>query len=321
MTELATNMSVKLNTGYQMPIIGLGTWQSKPGEVATAVEAALKNGYRHIDCAWAYGNQKEIGEVFTRLFSGEIKREDVFITSKVWNTYHSFEKAKENIDMILSELQLSYIDLLLIHWPMGYKEGGEPFPKDSEGKRMLYSDVDYLDTWKALEEAQKDGKVRSIGISNFNHKQISRLLEKGHVKPAVLQVEIHPYLQQKKLRWFCKEKGITVVAYSSLGNPGSAMFRQEGDPNILEEKAVKEIAQRHGKTTAQVALRWAVQNNILVIPKSTKEERIRQNADLFNFELSQDEMSLIEGLDRNWRIVDLTASSGDHPHFPFAEEY
>ncbi|PIO68901.1 oxidoreductase, aldo/keto reductase family protein [Teladorsagia circumcincta] len=181
---------------------------------------------------------------------------------------------------------------MLIHWPHGYEEGGEPFPKRPDSDKMKYSDVDYLTTWKVLEDFVKEGKV-----------------------------ELHPYFQQKKLREFCKEKHIAVTAYSSLSNPGSAFFRKAGDPNLLTEPVIKKIASAHNKTPAQVALRWAVQLDVLVIPKSTSEARIKENAALFDFKLTDAEMKEIEGLDRGWRIVNLTARDGDHLHFPFLEEF
>ncbi|CAI4232225.1 unnamed protein product [Auanema sp. JU1783] len=303
------------------PLVGLGTWQSSPGVVGSAVESALLNGYKHIDCAWIYGNQKEIGAVFEKLFAGSIKREDIFITSKIWNTFHSYDSAAGQVDTILEELKLDYIDLLLIHWPMGYQEGGEVFPRVEGGDQVIASDVDYLDTWRALEDAKAAGKVRNIGISNFNHKQILRVIENSKEKPQVLQVEIHPYLQQKKLRQFCKEHGIEVTAYSSLGNPGSALFRKEGDPNILVDPVVEKIAKAHNKSTAQVALRWAVQQGIHVIPKSVTPERIIQNSQLFDFTLTADEMAEMDSLDRNFRLVDLSVSSSTHEHYFLKEEF
>ncbi|KAK6746294.1 hypothetical protein RB195_012418 [Necator americanus] len=211
--------SIKLSSGHEMPIVGLGTWQSKPGEVGKALETALTAGYRHIDCAWAYGNQVEIGETLTKMFSSSLKREDVFITSKVWNTFHSTDACKKHVLNILDQLRLDYIDLMLIHWPMGYEEGGEPFPKRQDSDKMKYSDVDYLTTWKVLEDFVNEGKIRSIGISNFNHKQIERVISNSTIKPAVLQVELHPYFQQKKLRNFCKENGIAVTAYRAIDMP------------------------------------------------------------------------------------------------------
>ncbi|EYC03876.1 hypothetical protein Y032_0091g2473 [Ancylostoma ceylanicum] len=193
------------------------------------------------------------------------------------------------------------------------------FQKEGSDK-TAYSDEDYLTTWKSLEECVKEGKIRSIGLANFNHKQIERLLANCTIKPALLQVECHPYFQQKKLRAFCNERGIVVNAYSSLANPGSAYFRKEDDPNVLTDPVMKKIAEAHKKSTAQVALRWAVQQNIIVIPKSTREQIIRENADLFDFQLIDGEMKAIDGMDRGWRILHLD-SDADHPLYPFSEEY
>ncbi|KAL6725679.1 hypothetical protein Aduo_007715 [Ancylostoma duodenale] len=313
--------TVKLSSGFEMPLVGLGTWQSKPGEVGKAVEAALKAGYTHIDCAWVYGNQVEIGEVFKKLFSSTHKREDIFITSKVWNTFHSAAGCKKNVEEILTQLQLKYIDLMLIHWPGGYEEGPDPFPKRPGSEKFKYSNEDYVTTWKVLEGFVREGKIRSIGISNFNHKQIDRVIAISTIKPAVNQIECHPYLQQKKLRAYCKEKGVAVTAYSPLGNPGSAFFRKAGDPNVLTDPVIKKIASTHGKTPAQIALRWATQQDIIVIPKSTSDARIKENAAIFDFKLTDAEMKEIEGIDRGWRLVDLTSTESDHPHFPFLEEY
>uniref|UniRef100_A0A1I7XB24 Aldo_ket_red domain-containing protein n=1 Tax=Heterorhabditis bacteriophora TaxID=37862 RepID=A0A1I7XB24_HETBA len=313
--------TIKLSSGYDMPLVGLGTWQSNPGEVGKAVETAIRVGYRHIDCAWVYANQNEVGEALKKSIGRIVKREELFITSKIWNTFHSESSCKASVDEILSQLQLDYVDLMLIHWPMGYEEGGDPFPKSDDGTKMRYSNEDYITTWKTLENIVKTGKIRSIGISNFNHKQIDRILNIATITPAVLQVELHPYFQQKKLREFCKDNNIVITAYSPLGNPGSTMFRKEGDPNIMADEVLKEISKTHGKSIAQIALRWEIQHNIIVIPKSVTEGRIKENINIFDFALSETEMATIDKLDQNWRFVDLTFRDSDHPHFPFLEEY
>jgi aldehyde reductase len=307
--------SVKLSSGHSMPLVGLGTWLSKPGEVANAVRIALKNGYRHIDCAQAYENQKEIGEVLHEVFTkGEIKREDVFITSKVWNTFHSHQRALDAVDTILEELRIPYLDLCLIHWPMGYKEGGELFPK--KGDKMEYSDVDYLDTWKALEEKVKEQKIRSIGLSNFGIEQIKRVIANGSIRPAVLQVELHPYFQQKDLQKFCASENIVLTAYSPLANPAMP-FHKEGDPNVLHDPIISRIAKNHNKTNAQVALRGAIQKGIVVIPKSVNEKRILENFNVWDFELTPEELKEYEKIDQNRRFLDPKSRDGDHPHFPW----
>lgn len=312
-----SSRTVRLNTGFDMPLVGLGTWLSKPGEVGSAVRFALQHGYRHIDCAQAYQNQKEIGDVLQEVFEkGDVKRDEVFITSKVWNTFHSYERALGAVEEILSELKLSYLDLCLIHWPMGYQEGGELFPKN--GEKMLYSDVDYLETWRALEQKVKEGKIRSIGLSNFSKEQVERVASSGTVKPSALQVELHAYHQQKDLQKFCAEQGIVLTAYSPLANPAMP-FHKDGDPNVLHEKVLTRIAQKHNKTNAQVALRAAVQKGIVVIPKSVNEKRILENADIWDFELTPEELQEYENLDRNLRFLDLSPRDGDHPHFPWAK--
>uniref|UniRef100_A0A0R3RR67 Aldo_ket_red domain-containing protein n=1 Tax=Elaeophora elaphi TaxID=1147741 RepID=A0A0R3RR67_9BILA len=310
---------IKLNSGYYIPNIGLGTWLSLPGQVANALKIALNNGYRHIDCAHVYQNQIELGGAFAE---GNVKvrmRSDVFVTSKIWNTFHSYEMAKKNVDIILNELRLDYLDLCLIHWPQGYDESGGLFPQRSDSEKLKYSDIDYLDTWRAMEECVRMKKIRSIGLSNFNHKQILRVINNCSIKPAILQVELHPYFQQHKLHDFCQEHGIVVTAYSPLGNP-TMPFRKATDAMLLDDPVILKLAEVHHKSAAQVILRWAIQRGLVVIPKSVTEKRIIENISIFDFELKSEEMALINGLDRNWRILD-PARDADHPFFPFNEEY
>ncbi|VDN01965.1 unnamed protein product [Thelazia callipaeda] len=314
---------VSLNSGYKIPVVGLGTWLSPVGQVGKAVKIALNNGYRHIDCAHVYQNQEEIGEALAEVFKeGKLKvtRSDVFITSKIWNTFHSYERAKRGIAIILKELRLDYLDLCLIHWPHGYKEGQGFFPKRSDGYKFRYSDTDYLDTWRAMEEYVESGKIRSIGLSNFNHKQIQRVIDCGVIKPAILQVELHPYFQQSKLINFCKSRGIVITAYSPLAN-AAMPFRNENDAILLDDPIILKLAEVHHKSPAQVVLRWAIQRGLVVIPKSVTEKRIIENLNIFDFELMSNEMALIDDMDRNWRILDLKSRDGDHPLFPFNDEF
>ncbi|VIO94331.1 Uncharacterized protein BM_BM6484 [Brugia malayi] len=311
---------VKLNSGYYIPSVGLGTWLSKPGQVGKALKIALNNGYRHIDCAHVYQNQIELGEALAEVFKeSSLKRADVFVTSKIWNTFHSYEMAKKDIDIILGELRLDYLDLCLIHWPQGYEESGEFFPKRPDGEKMKYSNIDYLDTWRAMEEYVKLKKIRSIGLSNFNHKQILRVINNCTIKPAVLQVELHPYFQQLKLYSFCQEYGIVMTAYSPLANPAMP-FRKATDAVLLDDPVILKLAEVYHKSSAQVVLRWGIQRGLVVIPKSVTEKRIIENVKIFDFELKPDDMALINGLDKNWRILGLSRDA-DHPFFPFNEEY
>jgi len=245
---------------------------------------------------------------------GTVKREDVFITSKIWNTHHSYEKASEAIGAILKDLQVSYLDLCLIHWPMGYQEGNDLFPVDKKGK-PIYSDVDYLDTWRALEEGVSTGKIRNIGVSNFNIKQLERILESGTIKPQVLQVEAHPYFVQDTLLDWCKKHDIVVTAYSPLAN-NAHIERKEGASNLLEEKVILDIGEKHKKTAAQVILRWAIQRGTVAIPKSIRRTRLEENYNVWDFELTPDEISAINGLDKNWRLATLDRDI-NHRHYPF----
>ena len=213
---------VELNTGASMPIIGLGTWQAPQGEVGAAVKAALTGGYKHIDCAACYGNEEEIGAVFSEVFAaGEVKRGDVFVTSKLWNSEHAPADVLPAVQKTLADLQLDYLDLYLIHWPQNFAKEGTlgncSFPRNEDGSIRYDMETTTMETWTAMEALVEAGLVKAIGLSNFNSVQITEILEKGKIKPANLQVEVHPYFSQEPLVAFCKEKGITVTAYSPLG--------------------------------------------------------------------------------------------------------
>ncbi|KAJ8705776.1 hypothetical protein PYW08_012822 [Mythimna loreyi] len=309
---------VKFNNGLEIPILGIGTWKSKPGEVTQAVKDAIDIGYRHIDCAYVYGNEKEVGAAISaKIADGTVKREDLFITSKLWNTFHRPDLVKGALQASLQNLNLKYLDLYLIHWPQAYKEEVELFPKD-ESDNIIFSDVDYVDTWKALEPLVGEGLVKSIGISNFNSKQIERLLKSAKIVPVTNQVECHPYLNQRRLIDFCLARNITVTAYSPLGSPDRP-WAKPGDPNLLEDPKLKAIADRLGKTVAQVLIRYQVDRGVIVIPKSVTKSRIASNFDVFDFKLSQEDMSLIDSFDCNGRLVPMTASLG-HKYHPFEND-
>jgi len=315
-TTLNSKSKLKLSSGHEIPIFGLGTWQSKPGEVGRALVDAFDIGYRHFDCARIYQNEAEIGTSLAELFKqGKAKREDVFITSKVWNTYHSYQKAAECIELSLKDLQVDYLDMYLIHWPMAYCEGGDLFPKDDQGK-IIYSETDFMDTWTAMEDAVSAGKIKSIGLSNFNMEQVERVIREGRIKPSNLQVEIHPYFPQRGLLRFCHENRIAVTAYSPLANNGNNFARKEDSPNLLTEPALVEIGRSHAKTPAQIAIRWALQRGTVVIPKSVSKTRLQENFDVFDFNLSDEEMAKVDGLDRSWRMCALERDITHHL-YPF----
>nr|CAD7588728.1 unnamed protein product [Timema genevievae] len=311
--------SVKLNNGKEIPIFGLGTWKSKPGEVTQAVKDAIDAGYRHFDCAFAYGNEKEVGEALkVKLEEGVVKREDLFITSKLWNSFHRPDLVVPVLKKTLENLQLEYLDLYLVHWPMAFKEEGENMPRDAAGN-IIFSEVDYVDTWKAMEEAVKQGLTRSIGISNFNSEQITRLLKTATIKPVTNQVECHPYLNQKKLIEFCRSKDIVVTGYSPLGSPDSP-FLKPGDPLLLDDPKLKSLAKKYNKSPAQVVLRYSVQRGVVTIPKSVTKHRIQENLDIFDFELSKDDLAYLDSFDCNGRVCTVGHSTS-HKYFPFNIEF
>ncbi|OWF38267.1 aldose reductase-like isoform X2 [Mizuhopecten yessoensis] len=313
-----------LLSGYQVPCVGLGTWKSKPGEVAAAVKTAIGLGYRHFDCALIYGNEKEIGEAIKDVIgTGTVKREDLFITTKLWNTYHSKARVLEGCKESLTNLGLDYVDLYLIHWPMSMRENVELIPAAPDGRADII-DIDFTETWTAMQDLVDQGMCRSIGVSNFNSKQIQRILDLGLKHPLTCnQIEISPYNSNEKLLQFCKSKGISVVAYSPLGS-GDCPWRKPDDPKLLEESEIVRIANQYNKSPGQVLLRWGIQRGYIIIPKSVSAARQKQNFEIFDFELKEDEMKIIYEINRNFRLCTWTGAVPDashSPYYPFHEEF
>ncbi|XP_069007089.1 aldo-keto reductase family 1 member A1-B isoform X1 [Embiotoca jacksoni] len=318
-----------LNTGRKMPLIGLGTWKSEPGKVKQAVIWALEAGYRHIDCAPIYGNEVEVGEALQETLGPDkpLRREDVFVTSKLWNTQHHAEDVELALLKTLKDLKLEYLDLYLIHWPYAFQRGDVPFPKKEDGT-LLYDDTDYKLTWAAMEKLVGKGLVRSIGLSNFNSRQIDDVLSVASIKPTVLQVEGHPYLAQVELLTHCRDRGLVMTAYSPLGSPDRA-WKHPDEPVLLQEPVVASLAEKYQKSPAQIILRWQAQRGVVTIPKSVTESRIRENLQVFDFSLEAEEMKSITALNRGWRyIVPMMDVGGErvprdagHPHYPFNDPY
>ena len=263
--------TLKLVNGVEIPVVGLGTWQSKKNEAYEAVKSALKAGYRHIDTAAIYGNEVEVGKA---IIDSKIPRNEIFVTTKLWNSDQGYESTKKAIDKSLKDLQLEYVDLYLIHWFKGYDKG--------------------LSSWKAIEEAYADGKLRSIGVSNHNVHHLMNLIKNSKVPPMVNQMETHIELQNEFLRDYCEQNNIILEAYAPLM---SWKVKE-----LLENEAMLKIANNHNKTVPQVAINWLNTRGIVALPKSVNESRIIANFDVFDFELSKDELEEIKSLNKGNKL-------------------
>ncbi|MDD4938076.1 MAG: aldo/keto reductase [Candidatus Shapirobacteria bacterium] len=284
------NKTITLNNGNKIPILGLGTWKSINGSVGQAVKYAITQAnYRHIDCASAYDNQSEIGQVFSEIIGSKINRKNLFITSKLWNTDHKKEDVPKACQQTLSDLQLEYLDLYLMHWGLSFKNNYSSKPEP----------ISIRETWEAMEALVKKGLVKSIGVSNFTVMMIIDLLSYAKIKPVINQVEVHPYNSQVELIKFCHSQKIAVTAYSPLGGQS-----QLGGINLLDEDIIKKLAQKYNKSSSQIILNWGINRDIIIIPKSTHPTRILENSQIFDFNLTKEDQQQIDNLNQDYRTCD-----------------
>ena len=258
---------IPLRGGVEIPALGLGVYQSRPGtETREAVRVALEHGYRHVDTARAYGNEQDVA---AGLAASGVPRGEVFVTTKLWNSDHGYVETLRACDASLGRLGMEWVDLYLVHWPV-------------QGRRQ--------ETWRAMERTLSDGKARAIGVSNYTIRHLEELLGSAKVPPAVNQVELHPFLAQRELREFCAANGIAVEAYAPLVKA-----------RRMDHPVLQRVAAKHGATPAQVLVRWALQSGLVVIPKSVRPERIRENASVYGFELDREDLGALDGLDEGYR--------------------
>ncbi|XP_014204976.1 1,5-anhydro-D-fructose reductase-like [Copidosoma floridanum] len=308
--------TVTFSNGHKMPMFGLGTYLSQPGEVEEAVKYAIDTGYRHIDTASFYGNEKEVGiAIREKIKEGVITRDDVFVTTKLWSNAHKESQVVPTCKKSLDNLGLEFIDLYLIHWPFAFKEGEELLPRDASGKLQL-SDTDYIDTWKGMEECKRLGLARSIGISNFNSEQITRILTAATIKPVNNQIEMSLNVNQEPLIEFCKKHDITVTGYSPLGRPGN----RYGVKNSWDHATIQSLSKKYSKTPAQIACRYVFQMGAAPIPKSITKERIKENFNIFDFALTDEEIKSIQSISTGERVAEMKEAK-ESIHYPFNIPY
>lgn len=292
-----------LNTGTKIPLLGFGTWQDKDAQ-ADAVAEAIKAGYRHIDTARVYGTEPGVAEGIKK---AGVPREELFITTKLWNNAHHPDDVEAQLDESLKDLNTSYVDLWLMHWPSPFARSKELFPKD--GDKNKTGDSDYVDTFNAMAECVKKGKVRAVGVSNFSKAEMERLLSKANVKPAAHQLEMHPYLAQHSFSDFHRENGIHITHYSPFGNSNEIYSKGQQMGKLIEDPVLVEIGKKHGKNGAQVALAWGIAKGHSVIPKSKTPSRIKANLE-GDFKLDAEEIKQIDALDKKLRFNDPSGSFG-----------
>ncbi|XP_075753286.1 estradiol 17 beta-dehydrogenase 5-like isoform X2 [Pelodiscus sinensis] len=322
--ELDEDRCIKMNDGNKIPAVGFGTYS--PDEVQkskceAATKVAIEVGFRHIDGAFVYGTEEEVGRaVHEKIADGTVKREDIFYTGKLASNFHRPELVRSCLEQSLKKLQFEYLDLFIIHMPTSLKPGPDLLPMDENGK-VIFDIVDLRQTWEAMEACKDAGLVKSIGVSNFNIRQLEMILNKAGLKykPVLNQVECHPYLNQSKLLAFCKSNGILLEAFHTLGSQRGKMWIDLSTPVLLDDPVLGAIAKKYNRSPALIALRYQLQRGIVVLFKSFTRERIEENFQVFDFQLSAEDMKIIDGMNKNITYLKLTPLE-DHPQFPFRDE-
>lgn len=315
-----------LNDGRRMPKIGLGTFQgtydynSTETVVVNAVKSSVSLGYRHIDTAFMYNTEKPIGIAVNELInSKQVARDDIFITTKLWNHAHRRQDVVPALKESLANLQLDYVDMFLVHWPIAFQQGSNPWPKDDKNQTIYDDALSFTETWDGMIECQKLGLAKSIGVSNFNRRQLKVLFEHSSIKPANQQIEVNPYFGNEVLVDFCKQHGVQVTCYSPLGKPARP-WKKEEDPVVATDPVLTSVGEKYGKTPSQVALRFLTQRGLAVIPKCNSVDHQKENVSIFDFKLSDEEMKEVWKCNRNMRILSLRELLGGSKEYPFDED-